>query len=224
MVLTPRSEPWRPMPPIKSLTTPTRISISPPRPRRIPPPLTMPPDWPLVKRSSAGIPNNTTITAIDGTTLTLTLSNNATASATVPAVTSSTATLNLASNTTYAGQLANSADGTAILALIKNGIGNLTLTADNSMTGGVTVNAGASDIGHWRQAGPRRHGQRCSADPATLTVSGGSLTASVFRTSTTPTGVSTLVVSSGTANFNAGLNALGNANTPFSDQRHRRQH
>ena len=64
----------------------------------------------------AGIPDNTTITAIDGTALTLTLSANATASATVPAVTSSTATLNLATNTSYAGQLANSADGTAILA------------------------------------------------------------------------------------------------------------
>ncbi len=162
----------------------------------------------------AGIPANTTITAIAGTTITL--SANATASATVPAAANGTAviTLNLATNTTYAGLLSNSADGTGVLALTKAGIGNLTLTANNSMTGAVTVSGGGLIL---PAGGKLDHvgAVNVSGSPATLTVSGGSITSSALANVNNAGGVSNLFVSSGTATFNGGLNALGNANTGF---------
>ena len=104
--------------------------------------------------------------------------------------------------------------GPRFLRLVKNGIGNLTLTADNSMTGGVIVNAGALTLA---AGGKLDHvgAVTIAGAPGTLAVTGGSLTASAHRTCTMPTAFRRLSVTSGTANFNAGLNANGNANSGF---------
>ena len=161
----------------------------------------------------AGIPANTTITAIAGTTLTL--SANATAGdgiTAVPAAANGTSviTLNLAANTTYAGLLSNSADGTGGLSLTKGDIGNLTLTANNSMTGAVTIAGGGLILPAGGKLDHVGAVTISSATPATMTISGGSLTAAGLATLNSGSGNPILVVSSGSATFNGGLTATGN--------------
>jgi autotransporter-associated beta strand protein len=116
-------------------------------------------------------------------------------------------TVGNAQNSFYAGQLS---DGFAFgSSLTKIGNGSLTLSGANSYAGATTLNAGLLQLAPGGVIAGS--GVQINSN-ATLTVSGGSLTASGTGNLNSATGGVAFNLTSGSATFNAGLNALANAN------------
>ncbi len=111
-----------------------------------------------------------------------------------------TFTWNLPADKTYGGLFKNGGDGTGAVSLTKNGAGNLTLTADNNMSGNLTVSGGTVTL---PTGGKLDHLSTLTVvNPGTLTVSGGSLTVSGATTFNHTNGAIFFNLQSGTATFN----------------------
>ena len=119
-----------------------------------------------------------------------------------------TLTVGNAQTTTFSGALT---DGVAVgSSLTKVGGGTLNLTGANAYTGTTTVNGGTLTLG---AAGIINGGAVQVNANSTLNVNGGTLTASALsNVANAVPGPATFNLSSGSATFNGGLNAVGNQN------------
>jgi autotransporter-associated beta strand protein len=122
----------------------------------------------------------------------------------------STLTVNNSGDYTFAGRLGNVGTDENNLAVIKSGVGSLTLTGDNTLTGGTTISAGTVRAGHANAFG--------NLAASTLALNGGTLTsddatARTFANNVTVGGNVTLgatTTNTGTLTFN-GTVGLGAA-------------